>query len=125
MLAPTEARDFPTAVIASISSGVLLCKFSELQEAAEYLMGHPIWTHHFGSKDLWKQMQRTVLAQCPAMPIDAPGVTKENWPEFKAKLESELGEIVRIRKGGGATAMSPLDGIPDHLKDKTIVVQIP
>lgn len=44
-----ETRDFPSAVIASISTGVLLCKFNEMHQAAEYLMGHPIWTHHFAS----------------------------------------------------------------------------
>ena len=52
----SEARDFPTAVIASISSGVLLCNFSEMHEAAEYLMGHQIWTHHFANKELWQEM---------------------------------------------------------------------
>lgn len=121
----TETRDFPVAVIASISTGVLLCPFGEMHEAAEYLMGHPIWTHHFGSKDLLQEMQQTILAQCPGMPIDAPGITKDNWPEFKAKLEGELGEVVKIRKGGGLTAMLPTDGIPNHLKDNTITVEVP
>jgi hypothetical protein len=117
-----ETRDFPVAVIASISSGVLLCKFGEMHEAAEYLMGHPIWTHHFADKTLWQEMQNTILEQCPGMPTEAPGITGDNWPEFKAKLEAELGETVKIRKGGGLTAMLPTDGIPDHLKDNTIVV---
>lgn len=121
----TETRDFPTAVIASISSGVLLCKFSDMHEAAEFLMGHPIWTHHFGSKELWQEMQRTILEQCPGMPTDASGITKDNWPAFKEKLDAELGEKVTIRKGGGLTAMLPTDGIPDHLKDRTITIQVP
>lgn len=121
----TETRDFQVAVIASISSGVLLCKFSEMHEAAEYLMGHSIWTHHFANKDLWQEMQKTILKQCPGMPMDAPGITKDNWPEFKAKLESELGEMVTIRKGGGLTAMLPTDGIPDHLRDHTIMIETP
>jgi hypothetical protein len=121
----TETRDFPVAVIASISSGVLLCKFGEMHEAAEYLMGHPIWTHHFASKDLWKEMQRTVLEQCPGMPTDAADITKDNWTAFAEKLEADLGKVVKIRKGGGLTAMLPTDGIPDHLKDKTITVEVP
>lgn len=119
-----ETRDFPVAVIASISSGVLLCKFDEMHQAAEYLMGHPIWTHHFASKDLWKEMQKTILEQCPGMPTDAPNITKDNWPEFKEKLESDLGDVVRIRKGGGLTAMLPTDGIPGHLKDHTVMVEV-
>jgi len=121
----SETRDFPTAVVASISTGVLLCKFSDMHEAAEYLMGHSIWTHQFGSKEFHDEMRRAVLEQCPGMPIDAPGITKDNWPEFKAKLEGELGAVVKIRKGGGLTAMLPTDGIPDHLKDNTIMVAVP
>jgi hypothetical protein len=119
----SETRDFPVAVIASISCGTLLCTFSEMHEAAEYLMGHSIWIHHFGSKDLWTEMQQTVLAQCPGMPVSAPDVTPGNWPEFKARLEGELGPVVKIRKGAGLTAMLPTDGIPDHLKDQTIIIK--
>lgn len=119
----TETRDFPTAVIASLSSGNLLCKFSDMHEAAEYLMGHPIWTHHFANKELWGEMQQTIAAQCPGMPMgEVDGVTKDNYLEYIAKLETELGKTVKIRKGGGLTAMLPTDGIPDHLKDKTIIV---
>jgi hypothetical protein len=120
----TETRDFPTPVIASLSSGVLLCSFQEMHEAAEYLMGHSIWTHHFGSKDLWQEMQKTILGQCPGMPTEAPNVTGDNWPEFRSKLESDLGMTVKIRKGGGLTAMLPTDGIPDRLKDHTIMIDV-
>jgi|KBSSwiStaDraftv2_1062776.scaffolds.fasta_scaffold1102557_2 hypothetical protein len=120
-----ETRDFPSAVIASLSSGVLLCKFSEMHEAAEYLMGHSIWTHHFASKDLWKEMQRTILEQCPGMPTDATGVNADNYTEFAGKLEADVGKTVKIRKGGGLTAMLPTDGIPDHPKDHTIMVGLP
>lgn len=120
-----ETRDFPTAVIASLSSGVLLCEFSKMHEAAEYLMGHPIWTHHFASKDLWKKMQRAIVAQCPGMPTDLPDVTKENYREKVATLEAEFGPVVRIRQGDGTTAKHPLEGIPDHLKDNAIIVTTP
>ncbi len=109
----TETREFPTAVIASLSSGVLLCNFSAMHEAAEYLMGHPIWTHHFASKPLWLSMQRAILDQCPGMPTDVPGVTKDNFEEKVAEIVREVGAVVRIRKGNGQTAMSPLDGIPE------------
>lgn len=118
----SETRDFPVAVIASLSSGVLLCKFNEMHEAAEYLMGHPIWTHHFASKDLWKEMQQTILAQCPGMPLEIEDTTADNYLSKVAALEAEIGKSVKIRKGAGLTAMLPTDGIPDHLKDKTTFV---
>lgn len=120
----TETRDFQTAVIASLSCGTVLANFSDMHEAAEYLMGHPIWTHHFASKELWAEMQRTIAEQCPGMPTTEPeGVTKDNYLDYVAKLEAEFGKTVKIRKGGGLTAMLPTDGIHDHLKDKTIIVK--
>lgn len=108
-----ETRDFPTAVIASISSGVLLCKFGDMHEAAEYLMGHPIWTHHFASKELWRAMQSRVLEQCPGLPTKLDGVNAENYSEHLAAIEAEIGSICVIRKGSAETAMHPLEGIPE------------
>lgn len=109
----TETRDFSTAAIASLSTGVLLCKFSEMHEAAEYLMGHPIWTHQFGSKDLWHKMQRAIIEQCPGIPTEIKNVDKDNYLTRLAEIEAEIGKVVKIRKGDGATAMHPLDGIPE------------
>jgi hypothetical protein len=118
-----ETRDFPTAVIASLSTGVLLCKFGDMHEAAEYLMGHPIWTHHFADKTLTSEMKRVIAEQCPGMPAEIEGITSDNYLQKVAELEAGIGKTVRIRKGSGLTAMLPTDGIPDHLKDKTIFVK--
>ena len=118
-----QTRDFPTAVIASISTGILLCDFGKMQEAAEYLMGHPIWTHHFADKTLTLEMKRTIAEQCPGMPMEIDGVTKDNYLEKLAVIEAEIGKTVRIRKGGGLTAMLPTDAIPDHLKDTIIILE--
>lgn len=118
-----ETRDFPVAVIASISTGIMLCQFGEMQEAAEYLMGHPIWTHHFASETLCAEMRAAIAEQCPGMVTEAPGVNGENYKEFIAKLEADLGKVVKIRKGGGLTALLPTDGIPDHLRGNVIVVK--
>jgi hypothetical protein len=119
----TETRDFPTAVIASLSTGILLCKFGDMHDAAEYLMGHSIWTHHFADKMLNEEIKRAIAEQCPGMPTWIEGVTHDNYLEKVAELEVDLGKTVKIRKGGGLTAMLPTDGIPDHLKDNTIVVK--
>ncbi len=108
-----ETREFPTEVIASLSSGVLLCKFSDMHEAAEYLMGHAIWTHHFADKALWQSMREAILKQCPTMPLDLEGVTPENWKARRDALRAEFGATVTIQKGDGRTAMSLLDGIPE------------
>lgn len=111
-----ETREFPTAIIASLSTGVLLCEFSKMHEAAEYLMGHPIWTHHFANKQLWQEIQQAIAAQCPGMPTRLEGVTSENYRERLAAIEAEVGSTQTIRKGDGLTAMLPTDGIPPHVK---------
>ncbi len=108
-----ETREFPTAVIASLSTGVALCEFDKIHEAAEYLMGHPIWTHHFADEALWKAMRHKVFDQCPGMPFVMTNVTRDNYQEHVAALEEEIGPTVTIRKGDGKTAMSPLDGLPE------------
>ena len=118
----TETRDFPTAVIASISTGVLLCDFGKMHEAAEFLMGYPIWTHHFADKTLVADMKRMIAEQCPGMPTELDG--GPTWREQLAKVEAEIGATVRLRKGDGLTAMLPTDGIPDHLKENTIMIEV-
>jgi hypothetical protein len=119
----TETRDFPTAVIASLSSGILLCKFGEMHEAAEYLMGHPIWTHQFADKTLTGEMKRAIAEQCPGVPHEIEGVTEHNYLQKLAEIEAKIGKTVKIRKGSGLTAMLPTDGIPEHLIDKTVLVK--
>lgn len=118
-----DGREFKTSAIASISSGILLCQFSEMHKAAEFLMGHSICTHHFANKELWEDMQKTVLAQHPDMPTSMEGVTRENVNEHIARLEERFGPKVAITQGSGLTAMLPTDGIPDHLKEKTIILK--
>jgi hypothetical protein len=105
-------REFPTEVIASLSTGVLLCDFSAMHECAEFLMGHPIWTHHFANEELWQAMRRAILAQRPGMPTEMAGVNADNYRERVADLNAAVGPTQRLRKGDGSTAMSPLDGIP-------------
>lgn len=123
MDATPETRDFPVAVIASLSTGVLLCQFSEMHEAAEFLMGHPIRTHQFADKTLADDMRRAIQEQCPGIPTVAEGVDASNFRAFAAKLEADLGKLVKIRKGSGLTAMLPTDGLPDHLKDSVITIE--
>lgn len=118
----TGQREFPTAVVASLSTGILICGFSAMHECAEYLMGHPIWTHHFANKELWRAMQRAIVAQCPGMPTELRGVTKDNYTARVAELEAQLGPTQTLRKGDGKTAMSPMDGIPAHITP--IVVEV-
>lgn len=95
----------------------MLCPtFSAIHEAAEFLMGHPIWTHHFADKQLVTDMCAMVAKQCPGMPAGDGQITPENWREKLAELEARFGPTQTIEKGPGLTAMLPTDGIPDHVE---------
>ena len=115
----TETRLISTAALASLTTGTLLCKFSEMHEAAEFLMGHPIWTHHFADKSLFRKMREIARSQVPKLPTRLSGVTKDNFRQKLAALERRIGKAHRIRRGDGSTAMHPLAGIP---KDKEVIV---
>ena len=62
-----ETKAFSTAALASITTGRLLCPFSDMHEAIEYLMGHPVWTHELASESLW-QLMRAKLPERNAAP---------------------------------------------------------
>lgn len=103
-----ESKSFSTAALASLTSGMLLCKFGEMHEAAEYLMGHPIWSHEFASKPLWELMKSKLLEQHPGLPRDADGVTEGSWRQFLEAACAALGESLTIVKGSEVRPSDPL-----------------
>ena len=103
-----ETRSFPTPVLASLSTGVLLCNFSDMHEAAEYLMGHPVWSHEFGSRGSVDNMKAKLLEQHPDLDVDATGVDKDNWEAFRDKLIADLGESREIVKGSEVRDKDPI-----------------
>lgn len=98
----------------------MLCEtFSAIHEAAEFLMGHPIWTHHFADKQLTADMEAIIAEQCPGMPARGE-ITPENYRDKLAELIAKLGPTQTIQKGSGLTAMLPTDGIPEHVE--TVII---
>jgi hypothetical protein len=113
-----EIRDFSTAIIASLSTGITLCEFSEIGDAAEFLLGHPIWSHHLSDETICSDIKRMIAEQCPGMPADLQNVSTENYRDHIVRLEREFGKTVKIRKGSGLTAMLPTDGIAQSLEEE-------
>lgn len=94
---PKTSKIFSTAAVVSLSSGMLLCNFSEVHEAAEHLMGHQIWTHQFASRALWDQMKARLLEQHPALPVTEPeGVGRDNWQDYLAAACAMFGETMTL-----------------------------
>ena len=74
-----ETSDFSTAVLLSVTTGKLLCQsFSLMHEAAEFILGNPIMTHHFTSSEMNDLLCQNVLKQHPdLLPNLADDVTPE------------------------------------------------
>lgn len=101
-----ETKAFSTAAVVSLSSGLLLCNFGEMHEAAEYLMGHPIWTHEFASKPMWDLMKSKLLEQHPGLPVESD--ESQPWQDFLAAACVKFGETLTLTKGDEVRAADPM-----------------
>ena len=75
--------------IASCYSRRLLCKFGEFHKTAEQLVGHPIWTHEFASRDLESRLKDLSLAKLPQ--LSDYEFTKESWEDDLCRLKEDIG----------------------------------
>ena len=90
-------RSFPTEVVLSLSTGILLCDFGAMQELAEFLSGSPVFTHQFAHKPLWEEWRRGLLAQLPQIEsVNAEAVTKENWEQFLKQQIAAFGPTLEV-----------------------------
>ena len=111
-----ETKQIDPAALAGITTGILMTDFSAVHEAAEQVMGHPVWTHQFPA--LAEQMRDAVLAQFPDMPTEAP----DGWEACRDAVRARYGKAVAVRRGDAAP-VSPFDHIPEHLRDNVIVAK--
>lgn len=112
-------KNIDPVALAGLTSGLVLVEngFSAMHAAAEHVLGHPVWTHHFASKDLWHRMRDLILAQFPEMPTTDG---EESWTPEKCKvlaeeLRARYGETVPVA-GGGEPPISPFR--PGRMSEK-------
>ena len=55
------------AIIISAYTGIMACKFGDLQEDVEKRLGRPVWTHEFGSGTLAGEIRDMYKADFIAM----------------------------------------------------------
>ena len=84
-------RTFKTEVLLSITTGRLLCDFSDVQEAVEFICGESVWTHQFAHRPFVNEVRRALLAQVPQLDVNADSVTTENYQTFRAEQIARLG----------------------------------
>lgn len=82
-----KARQFPTEVVLSISTGRLLCEFDAMHECVEFLAGGSVFTHQFASKAFAEHLKVSVIGQQPRV----------NAPEVQTAV-TELIALLKIQK---------------------------
>lgn len=90
-------RSFATEVVLSLTTGRLLCPFSDLHEFVEFVAGEPVFTHQLAHRAFVQELKDGVFRQYPQLKaIDESGVTKDNWQEFRDKYVEALGPTLDI-----------------------------
>lgn len=106
-----ETKSFDPAVLATLTTGTLLVQpFGLAHEAAEWVLGHPVWTHQWPKMS--GKMRDAVLAQFPDMPVGSVGA---RFAQVRDEVRARYGAAVEVKRGGGETAIGPLDpaGFPE------------
>ena len=79
------------AILASLTTGTLLVEFSLVHEAAEWIMGRPIWTHQFPS--MFDEIKSEVLSQFPDMPKE---IVHGSWEKCRDDVRNSYGTTIDV-----------------------------
>lgn len=104
-----ENKKFPLSSVLSITTNKLLTTFSKMHELAEYITGHPIWTHEFADKELNQSLKQKVLEQYPTLrEVDAEHVNPTNYKIFLEEQILKYGSELEITRGGDVRTEHPV-----------------
>lgn len=119
----TEAQDklFDPAALASITTGILLVEsFSKMAEAAEWLLGHPIWTHEYPA--LSDKLRAAVLTQFPDMPANKEEA-RVDWRKLAEDVRVRYGAHVSVKRGNSQREADPITTLLNAIgPDNDIIV---
>lgn len=121
----TEVRDFPTDVVLTLATGDLVAGggFDPVHEAAEFVLGHPIWMHEFAERELWQRLADCVASQHPDFKdVDTSGLSKETWREWVAAQIGRVGATVTLRRGNAKRTESPIESAQRLAPGRPIIV---
>lgn len=112
-----ETKEIDVRALASLTAGRLLIPqdeggFSRVHEAAEWLLGAPIWTHHFADRSTCEKLASLAWAQFPDLPKQDSQRTP--WAEVARCAVDRYGPAVSVIKGDGSGGRGPLDHLPER-----------
>lgn len=124
-----ETRGFDALAVAGLLTGCLFIKggFGDIHECAEYVAGHPIWTHELADEAVWTRLRAAILAQHPdlaEMDAIAEGTTPDNVHEKAAALLARYPDLITLARGGGERTESPLESLARIAPDKPVIAVV-
>lgn len=107
---PMLTKEFPTEAVLSLTTDRLLCDFGVMHELAEWVLGHPVWTHEFADKGLWERMKAKLFEQHPSLAdFDVSRLTEWNWSIYVEKARKQFGPRLAVTQGDAGRTESPVD----------------
>ncbi|MET0439158.1 MAG: hypothetical protein ABW043_16865 [Devosia sp.] len=102
-----EIKHLDPCALASLTCGILLCEdgFGIVHEAAEWLLGHAVWTHEFVDPGIKAALIAAVKAQYPQLAVEKPA----DWRALVADIRAQLGALVPVTKGSRAREQHPVE----------------
>ncbi|HCJ71004.1 DUF7736 domain-containing protein [Agrobacterium pusense] len=118
----SETKEFSTLLVATVHCGISVTHttFSEIQECAEWLCGHPVWTHELAHPKIQERYKAAALAQFPLLPSRSDVET--DIMGAKAKVLATYGETVLVERGDFERNETPIDTLRDLRPDVEVVV---
>lgn len=110
-------KRFPTHAIMTMKTDICMGSFSDAQELAEWVMGHPVWTHELLS--LAKPIKEELERQFPDLPTEA---TKDNWKEVLATAIQTHGEHLEVIQGSAERTQNPIESLIDLIGEDKVIV---
>ncbi len=119
------AKTYPTEVLLSISTGILMCQFNDMHECIEYLCGGPVFTHQLAHRPFYDQLVAAVTTQHPDFEVSPAGINESNWKAFRDQQIARLGtsrELIPMAELMTARG----DSFTEPLKGKQVIeVEVP
>lgn len=118
-----EVKEFPTTVVASIATMIHMAegfKFGDIHECAEWIAGHPIWTHEFADKVVVEMLAADAYSQFPNLPTRDEA--RADFRVAAAKAIAEYGLTVTVTRGNGIRDKHPLDTLQNAAPDAAVIV---
>lgn len=118
-----ETKEFSTLVVASTITGISLCDgltVSQFHECAEWLCGHPVWTHELVHAPTKDRYVTEALEQFPDMPTAIEA--HENLSAAAAKAIAAYGIKVSVKRGQHERRENPADTLHSVAPNAKVVI---